>query len=101
MQSATKMRHESNAAYQISPKPILHTNGYAKKEVGSRGGAYSYELMSASDEFGFDCNLVNSSAQHHSRAPPSSRAQPYSRAPPYSQAHLTPFAYCLSIAYAL
>ena len=29
-----------NAAYQISPKPTLDTNGYAKKEVGGRGGAY-------------------------------------------------------------
>ena len=37
-----KLRHESNAAYQISPEPILDTNGYAKKEVGGRGGAYKY-----------------------------------------------------------
>ena len=40
MQSATKLRHKSNAAYQISPKPILDINEYAKKEVGGRGGAY-------------------------------------------------------------
>ena len=37
-----KSRHESNAAYQISPKPILDANEYAKKEVGGRGGAYKY-----------------------------------------------------------
>ena len=42
MQSATKLRHESNAAYQISPTPILDTNEYAKKEVGGRGGAYKF-----------------------------------------------------------
>ena len=42
MQSAAKLRRESNAAYQISPKPTLDTNGYAKKEVGGRGGAYKY-----------------------------------------------------------
>ena len=42
MQSAAKLRHESNAAYQISPKPILDKNGYAKKEVGGRGGAYKF-----------------------------------------------------------
>ena len=41
MQSAAKLCRESNAAYQISPKPILDTNEYAKKEVGGRGGAYN------------------------------------------------------------
>ena len=40
MQSATKLRHESNAAYQISPISISDTNERAKKEVGGRGGAY-------------------------------------------------------------
>ena len=40
MQSAAKLRRESNAAYQISSTPILDTNEYAKKEVGGRGGAY-------------------------------------------------------------
>ena len=40
MQSTAKLRRESNAVCQISPKPILDTNGYAKKEVGGRGGAY-------------------------------------------------------------
>ena len=40
MRSAAKLRHESNAAYKISPKPILDINEYAKKEVGGRGGAY-------------------------------------------------------------
>ena len=38
MQSAAKLRRESNAAYQINPIP--DTNEYAKKEVGGRGGAY-------------------------------------------------------------
>ena len=42
MQSAGKLRHESNAAYQISQKTIYDTNEYAKKEVGGRGGAYKY-----------------------------------------------------------
>ena len=42
MQSAAKLRRESNAAHQISPKPILDINTYAKKEVGGRGGAYKY-----------------------------------------------------------
>ena len=45
MQSATKLRHESNAAYQISPKPILDINKYANKEVGGRGGAYKLIYM--------------------------------------------------------
>ena len=40
MQSAAKLRRESNAAYQISSKPILDISEYAKKEVGGRGGAY-------------------------------------------------------------
>ena len=40
MQSAAKLRRESDAAYQISPKPILDTNEYAKKEIGGRGGAH-------------------------------------------------------------
>ena len=31
MQSAAKLRRESNAAYQISPTPILDANEYAKK----------------------------------------------------------------------
>ena len=42
MQSAAKLCRESNAAYQISPKPILDANEYAKKEVGGRGGAYKF-----------------------------------------------------------
>ena len=42
MQSAAKLRRESNAINQISPKLILDTNEYAKKEVGGRGGAYKY-----------------------------------------------------------
>ena len=42
MQSAAKLCRESNAAYQISPKPILDANEYARKEVGGRGGAYKY-----------------------------------------------------------
>ena len=42
MQSAAKLWRESNAINQISPKPILDTNEYAKKEVGGRGGAYKY-----------------------------------------------------------
>ena len=45
MQSATKLRHESDAAYQISPKPIWDTNEYAKKDVGGRGGAHKYINM--------------------------------------------------------
>ena len=40
MQSAAKLCRESDAAYQISPTPILDANEYAKKEVGGRGGAY-------------------------------------------------------------
>ena len=40
MQPAAKLRHESNATYRISPKPILDINEYEKKEVGGRGGAY-------------------------------------------------------------
>ena len=45
MQSAAKLRHESNAAYQISPTPILDINGYAKKTVGGRGGAFKLYLI--------------------------------------------------------
>ena len=44
MQSAAKLCRESNAAYQISPKPILDANEYAKKEVGGRGGAYKFSI---------------------------------------------------------
>ena len=44
MQFATKLRYESNAAYQINPIPILDINEYAKKEVGGRGGAYKYYI---------------------------------------------------------
>ena len=40
MQSAAKLCRESNAAYQISPTPILAINKYARKEVGGRGEAY-------------------------------------------------------------
>ena len=42
MQSAAKLCHETYAAYQISPTPILDINTNAKKEVGGRGGAYKY-----------------------------------------------------------
>ena len=42
MQSAAKLCCKSNAAYEINPKPILDKNGYAKKEVGGRDGAYKY-----------------------------------------------------------
>ena len=48
MQSAAKLCRESNAINQISPKPILDTNEYAKKEVGGRGGAYKYISLSLS-----------------------------------------------------
>ena len=45
MQSAAKLGHESNAAYQINPTPIFDTNECAKKEVGGRGGAYKLLLI--------------------------------------------------------
>ena len=40
MQSAAKLCRESNAVYQISPKPIFIMGKYAEQEVGGRGGAY-------------------------------------------------------------
>ena len=42
MQSAAKLRRESNAVYQISPTTISDISKYAKIEVGGRGGAYKF-----------------------------------------------------------
>ena len=44
MQFATNLRQDPNAAYQISPKPILDTNEYAKKDVGGKGEAHKCVL---------------------------------------------------------